>query len=421
MPNSTGFPEQGRDVDAVIADLAGMRHADARWQEGRTFGMVYDGGPEVHAVAERAATMFLHENALNIDAFPSLRTIQSEAVAWTAALLSAPPTAAGFLTSGGTESIQCAVLAARERGRVERGVEFGSIVVAESAHAAFHKSAHLFGMPIVSVPVRSDFTADPAAMADAVDDRTVLVVASAPQYPQGVVDPVPEIAEVADRVGANCHVDACMGGFVLPFAEQLGVDVPPWDFRVEGVHSISADIHKLGYAPKGVSVILHRTRELRRYQTWVFDGWLGGRYGTPNLQGTRSGLPMAAAWAVIRHLGADGYRRLTAEALRTADRMRAAVSAVEGLRVLGDSRFHLVAVAGDDTSSSPLDVFALGDELAARGWYHDRQGPPDSIHSTVSVGNAPVIGAWCSDLAEAAAAVRGRTVSDRSTTYSTVE
>ena len=145
----------------------------------------------------------------------------------------------------------------------------------------------------------------------AVNDRTVLVVGSAPQYPQGVVDPIPAIAELAASVGANCHVDACMGGFVLPFAEMLGRDVPPWDFRVDGVHSISADIHKLGYAPKGVSVILHRTKELRRFQTWVFDGWLGGLYGSPNLQGTRSGLPMAAAWAVMQHLGVDGYVELT--------------------------------------------------------------------------------------------------------------
>ena len=415
------LPATGRDIDSVLADLTAMRRADVKWHEGRTFGLVYDGGPSVHAVAERAAMLFLHENALNIDAFPSLRQIQAETVGWTADLLHAPSSAAGFMTSGGTESIQCAVLAARERGRAERGVEHGSIVVAESAHAAFHKSAHLFGMPIVKVPVRDDFTADVDAMASAVDERTVLVVASAPQYPQGVVDPVPAIAEVAASVGANCHVDACMGGFVLPFAEDLGLDVPPWDFRVEGVHSISADIHKLGYAPKGASVVLYRSRELRRYQTWVFDDWLGGMYGTPNLQGTRSGLPMAAAWAVMQHLGREGYRRLTAETLTTADRMRAAVGAIDGLRVLGDSRFHLVAIASDTASSSPVDVFALGDELASRGWYHDRQGPPEAIHSTVSVGNAKVVEEWCADLVTSAEKVRGRSTDDRSTSYSTVE
>jgi glutamate/tyrosine decarboxylase-like PLP-dependent enzyme len=404
----------GRPIDDVIAELETKRADDARWRGGRTFGLVYDGGPSVHAVAERAAALYLHENALNTRAFPSLGAIQNEVVGWTASLLHGPDTAAGFLTSGGTESIQCAVLAARERGRIERGIEAGSIVVAESAHAAFHKSAHLFRMPIRTVPVRADFTADVDAMASAVDDTTVLVVGSAPQYPQGVVDPIPAIAELAASVGANCHVDACMGGFVLPFAEMLGRDVPPWDFRVDGVHSVSADVHKLGYAPKGVSVILHRTKELRRYQTWVFDAWLGGLYGSPNLQGTRSGLPMAAAWAVMQHLGVDGYVELTDRALTTANRMRAAIAATDGIRVLGDGRFHLVALASDPASDDPVDVFALGDALARRGWYHDRQGPPDSLHSTVSNGNAAVI-------EECVAAVRGNRTDDRSTNYSTIE
>jgi sphinganine-1-phosphate aldolase len=399
----------GRDVDGVIADLRGMRDRDARWQDGRTFGLVFDGGPSVHEVAERAATMFLHENALNLAAFPSLRRIQSDVVAWTAGLLHDPGTAAGFLTSGGTESIQCAVVAARERGRAERGIHAGEIVVAESAHAAFHKSAHLFDMPIRTVPVRADWTADVDAMADATSDRTVLVVGSAPQYPQGVIDPIPALAELADRVGANCHVDACMGGFVLPFAELGGREVPPWDFRVDGVHSISADIHKLGYAPKGVSVILHRTRELRRYQTWTFDGWLGGFYGSPNLQGSRSGLPMAAAWAVMQHLGIDGYVELTAGVLANADRVRAAIEGIDGLRVLGDGRFHLVAMSADPAvdARDRVHVGSLAESLGERGWYLDRQGPPDSLHMTVSNGNAAALDDFVRDLVACADAARG--------------
>jgi glutamate/tyrosine decarboxylase-like PLP-dependent enzyme len=415
------MPQQGRAVDEVIADLRAKRAHDVRWQDGRTFGLVFDGGPSVHDVVEQAAVMYLHENALNPMAFPSLGEIQNEVVSWTSALLHGPESAAGFLTSGGTESIQCAVLAARERGRAERGIEFGEIVVAESAHAAFHKSAHMFGMPIVTTPVRDDWTADVDAMASAVTENTVLVVGSAPQFPQGVVDPIPEIAALAATVDANCHVDACMGGFVLPFAEMLGREVPVWDFRVEGVHSISADIHKLGYAPKGVSVILHRTKELRRYQTFVFDGWLGGFYGSPNLQGTRSGLPMAAAWAVMQHLGVDGYVELTRKVLETADRVRAGIGAIAGLRVLGSGDHHLIAVSADPNAAEPLDVFALGDALAARNWYLDRQGPPDSLHMTVSNGNAAVIDGFLSDLAACADEVRGTSTDDRSTTYAAIE
>ncbi len=415
------LPRDGRDADDVIADLTALRTNDVRWQDGRTFGMVYNGGPTVHDVAERAARLYLHENALNTKAFPSLGRIQSDVVGWTAGLLHGPDTAAGFLTSGGTESIQCAVLAARERGLAERGVTEPEIVLAESAHAAFHKSAHMYKMAVRSVPVRSDWTADVDAMAGAVGPNTVLVVGSAPQYPQGVVDPIPEIAELAASVDANCHVDACMGGFVLPFVEMLGREVPPWDFRVEGVHSISADIHKLGYAPKGVSVILHRTKELRRYQTFVFTDWLGGFYASPNLQGTRSGLPMAAAWAVMAHLGVDGYVELTRQTLANADLMRAGIAGIEGVRVLGDGAYHLIAMASDPQSSPEIDVFALGDALLERGWFHDRQGPPDTLHSTVSNSNTGVIEAYLHDLAASVDAVRGTTIADRSTNYATLE
>ncbi len=415
------LPERGRAVDEIISDLRSKRDGDIKWENGRAFGMVYNGGPGVHEAAERAAMLYLHENALNTKAFPSLGEIQSEVVRWTAGLLHGPESAAGFLTSGGTESIQCAVLAARERGRAERGIRAGEIVVAESAHAAFHKSAHMYDMPIHTTPVRDDWTVDVDSMADAVNDQTVLVVGSAPQYPQGVVDPIAEIAALAASVGANCHVDACMGGFVLPFAEMLGRDVPPWDFRVDGVHSISADIHKLGYAPKGVSVILHRTKELRRYQTWVFDGWLGGFYGSPNLQGTRSGLPMAAAWAVMQHLGVDGYLDLTRQTLDNADRMRAGIAELDGIRVLGDGRLHLVAMSSDPASATPVDAFALGDALLRRGWYHDRQGPPDSLHSTVSNSNTGVIDQYLADLRICLGEVRGAMAEDRSTSYSTVE
>lgn len=419
---TTGLPDTGRDVDVVLAELVAKRHGDVDWASGRSFGMVYDGGPSVHEVAQRTAAAFLHENALNTKAFPSLGSIQSEVVRWTAGLVHGPPGASGFLTSGGTESILCAVLAARERGRAERGITAPEMVIAESAHAAFHKAAHLFGVTVRKTPVLADWTADVDAMAAAANTNTVLIVGSAPQYPQGVVDPIPAIAALAMEVGANCHVDACMGGFVLPFAEMLGRHVPPWDFRVEGVTSMSSDVHKLGYAPKGVSVVLYASSAHRAYQTFVFDDWLGGFYASPNIQGTRPGAPMAMAWAVMRHLGVDGYKALTATALDTADRLRAAIGATDGLRVLGDGAFHLVAMAGDPAApGGPIDVFALGDALQARGWFHDRQSPPDSLHSTVSNGNAAVIEEYIAALADSVAEVRGTVAADRATNYATLE
>ncbi|WP_395154613.1 pyridoxal phosphate-dependent decarboxylase family protein [Ilumatobacter sp.] len=411
--------QQGRPVDEVITELTEKRAGDVKWADGKTFGMVYDGGPTVHEVAEQAARLYLHENALNTQAFPSLRHIQSEVVGWTADLLNGDENTSGFLTSGGTESILCGVLAARKRALAERGVTEPEMVLPETAHAAFHKAADNFGLKVHKIPVHADYTANVEAMANAVGPNTALVVGSAPQYPQGVQDDIPAIAALAKSVGANCHVDACMGGFVLPFAERLGREVQPWDFRVDGVTTISADIHKLGYAPKGVSVILHDTKESRNYQTFVFDDWLGGFYASPNMQGTRSGLPMACAWAVMQHLGIDGYVELTQQTLINADLMRAGIMGIDGIRVLGDSQLHLIAMAAE--SGSGIDMFALGDALLARGWYHDRQTPPDNLHSTVSNTNTGVIEDYLGDLAECVSAVRGTSTEDRSTTYATLE
>ena len=404
-------------ADDVINALTAKRSRDARWQDGRTFGMVYDGGPEVHAVAEAVAQMFLHENALNVAAFPSLAEIQSEVVGACAALFHAPEGAAGFMTSGGTESILSAVKAARERGRAERGITAPEMVVAESAHAAFHKAAHYFGVTLHKVAVRDDYRADVDAMAALVNDNTVMVVGSAPQYPQGVIDPIPEIAELAASVSASMHVDACMGGFVLPFMEMNGDPVPPWDFRVPSVTTISADVHKLGYAPKGASVLLHRTKELRRYQTFVFDDWLGGFYASPGIQGSRPGLPMATAWATMHFLGIDGYCRLTRTTIDAARRIVAGIRSIEGLGILGEPEAQLFAL----TSTAGLDVFALGDALQRRGWYLDRQKPPDSLHATVSAGNAPVVDDFLADLHACVAEVGDARTDDRSTNYATLE
>jgi len=414
------LPQTGMSKDEILEALAAKRVGDVRWQEGRTFGMVYDAGPEAHEVVEAVAATFLHDNALNTLAFPSLGQIQSEVVAITCDLLHGDG-AAGFLTSGGTESILMAVKAARDRARVERGITEPEMVLPVSAHAAFHKAAHYFGLEVRKVPVRDDWRADVDAAASLINANTVLVVGSAPQYPQGVIDPIPALAALAAAAGANFHTDACMGGFVLPFMEMLGHDVPPWDFRVDGVTTISADIHKLGYAPKGASVLLHRTKQLRQFQTFVFEDWLGGFYASPSMQGTRAALPMACAWAMLHHLGIDGYVRLTQLTLDTKDRLVEGVRAIPELIVLGEPEAQLVAISAATEVEVPIDVFALGDALAARGWFHDRQRPPDTLHATVSAGNAPVIEDYLVDLRACVAEVAGTRLDDRSTNYSTLD
>lgn len=397
---TAGLPATGRPAAAVLADLDAMRADDVDIAAGRAFSLAYLAGPELHALAAAAHDRFLEANALNPFAFPSLGRLQAEVVAMVAALCHGGPGAAGFLTSGGTESLLMAVKAAREWGRAQ-GIEAPRVVVPASAHAAFTKAAHYFGVELARVPVRDDWRADPEAMAAACDGRTVLVVASAPAYPQGVIDPVADIAALAARRGICCHVDACMGGMLLPFMERLGEPVAPWDFRVPGVTSISVDLHKYGYAPKGASVILYRSRELRSHQTFATDDWLGGFYASPGIAGTRGGGPIAAAWAVLQHLGHDGYLRLTRRALDAARRLVSGLRALPGVTVLGEPDATLVAFTFDDA-----DAFAVGRALWARGWYVDQQGPPPSLHATVHAGHADVIDEFLAALADSLAEVQ---------------
>jgi glutamate/tyrosine decarboxylase-like PLP-dependent enzyme len=376
------LPSRSRPAEEILADLDALKQHDVRWKDGRAFSLAYYAGPDVTALGDEAYRRFSSDNALNTDAFPSLRTIQSDVVAMVAALLDGGPDAAGFMTTGGTESLLMAVKAARERGRAERGIARPNIVLPASAHAAFEKGCHYFGLESRRVDVRADWRADVDAMADAADDDTVLVVGSAPQYPQGVIDPIEAIAALADDRRINCHVDACMGGMVLPYLARLGEDVPPWSFAVPGVTSISVDLHKFGYTTKGASVIVHRSRELRSHQTFVTSDWLGGTYGSSGVLGTKGGGAMAAAWAVMNHLGDDGYLRLAGQARRATLELAAAIEACPELEVRAPPDAMIVAFGAVDPER--LDVFALADQLWRRGWYVDRQQPPDSLHCTVN-------------------------------------
>ena len=300
------FPVHGRPADELVATIRSQRGDDADWRHGRTFSLVYNASdPDLERLHEAVAQEYLHENYLNPFAFPSLLAMEREVVAMGADLLGGEPRA-GKLTSGGTESLFLAVQVARDHARRERGIAEPTIVVPETAHPAFAKACHYLDVREVRVPVGPDGRADAVATAQAVDGEAALVVGSAPCYPYGVVDPIPALASVAAKAGALCHVDACLGGWLLPFLERLGEHVPPWDMRVPGVTSLSADIHKYGWAFKGVSLLLHRTEDLLRHQYFLFDGWPGGLYGSATTAGTRPAAPIAAAWATINFLGEEG-------------------------------------------------------------------------------------------------------------------
>lgn len=382
--------------EAIFTHLDELKHDDVRWRDGRAFTLVYYGGDDVLAVAEEAYRRYSSENALNTEAFPSLRTLQAEVVGFVGDWLQAGDDGAGFMTSGGTESILMAVKAARERGRKEFGITEPNIVLPASAHAAFEKGCYYFGLESRRVGVGSDWRADVGAMEGAIDDNTVLLVGSAPQYPQGVIDPITEIAALAQSRDINCHVDACMGGVTLTFLARLGEKVPAWNFAVPGVSSISVDLHKYGYTAKGASVIMHRNKKLRGYQTFVTDNWLGGVYGSSGVLGTKGGGSMAAAWAVMRYLGNDGYMRVTAAARKACLELAAAVGDIPELVLRAEPDVTLLAIGAADDDR--LDVFAVADGLWRRGWYVDRQGPPPSLHCTVSVVHDGKIDAFVTDL-----------------------
>jgi sphinganine-1-phosphate aldolase len=380
------LPASGLPQDEVLSRLVEMKSNDVRWRDGNSFTLAYNAGADVLAIAEEAYRQFSTENALNTDAFPSLRRIQSDVVGIVGDWLHAGPDGAGFMTTGGTESILMAVKAARERGRAERGITNPNVVLPTSAHAAFEKGCYYFGLESRRVPVRDDWRADVDAMAAAVDDNTVLIVGSAPQYPQGVVDPIPAIAAVAAERGINCHVDACMGGVTLTYLARLGYPVPPWNFSVDGVTSISVDLHKFGYTAKGASVIMHRTKRLRAYQTFVTDNWLGGLYGSSGVLGTKSGGPMGAAWAVLHYLGDEGYLRVTQAAKTACDNLATAVRGIPELQLWAQPEATLLSFGATDPNT--LDVLAVADALWRRGWFLDRQGPPASLHCTVNAVHA---------------------------------
>ncbi|HQY86268.1 MAG TPA: aminotransferase class V-fold PLP-dependent enzyme [Ilumatobacteraceae bacterium] len=413
------LPSHGLGRDDVLAQLDGLKADDVRWRDGHAFTLVYNAGDDVLAVAEAAYAKYSSENALNTDAFPSLRRIQNDVVGIVGDWLQAGPEGAGFMTSGGTESILMAVKAARERGRKERNITAPNVVLPTSAHAAFEKGCYYFGLESRRIPVGADWRADVPAMEAAIDDNTVLVVGSAPQYPQGVIDPIADIAALAAARDINCHVDGCMGGVTLTYLARLGHDIQPWNFTVPGVTSISVDLHKFGYTAKGASVIMHRNKRLRNYQTYVTDNWLGGLYGSSGVLGTKGGGAMAAAWAVMNYLGDDGYLRLAAAARRACEQLAAAVVAIPELQLRAAPDAMLLAFGAADPAR--LDVYALADALWRRGWYLDRQGPPASLHCTVNAVHDGKIDAFVTDLHASLAEVLAAGAGGEQGAYGTVE
>lgn len=389
------IPEKGLGADALFERLEGYRADDMPWRDGRTWAYVYDPGEEAEAVVKRAYASYLTENALDPTVFPSTLRLEREVVSMAAAHLGGDEDVVGNFTSGGTESILLAVKTARDWAREARPeIETPEMVLPETGHAAFQKAAHYLGVRCVLTPVDpTSFEADVAAMREAITGNTVLLVGSAVSYAHGVVDPIAEIGALAREHELLFHVDACMGGFLLPYFRRLGDPVPDFAFDVPGVTSVSMDLHKYAFAAKGASTILHRSAALRRHQIYACATWTGYTIINPTVQSAKSAGPLAAAWAVLHHFGDEGYLEIARSVRDATRRIREGVEAIPGLRVLGRPAMNLVAFTSDEAS-----VFHVVDEMKVRGWYVQPQlayGPsPENIHLSV---NPKSVG-WVDDL-----------------------
>ncbi len=390
-PANITIPDKGRNQEDILTELASLKSLeDNRWQSGFASGAVYHGDDDHINFINKVYALHSQSNPLHADLWPSAAKFEAEIVSMAAHMMgsaqAAPGSALGLddeicgvVTSGGTESILLAMKTYRDWARDKKGIRRPNIVTTDTVHAAFDKAAQYFKIKKITVPVNGDFSADVAAMKKAVNRNTICVVGSTPTFPHGIIDSIPELAEFAWKRGIGCHVDACLGGFIVPWAEKLGYTVPQIDFRNRGVTSISADTHKYGYAAKGTSVVLYRGKQLRHYQYYTVSNWPGGLYLSPTFAGSRPGALSAACWAAMLTMGESGYLEATRAILETAAAIKAGIANIPDLQILGDPLWVIAF------QSRSLDTFRILDEMATKGWSLNGLHHPSAIHLAITL------------------------------------
>ncbi len=383
------MPAKGRDRDDILKELSAMAEAEnAGWQSGQVSGTFYHAGEEHRAFLNRVFSLFSHANTIQFDMCPSMFKMESEIISMTAKMLNgdsikehnAEDQVCGTVTSGGTGSILMAMKVYRDWGRKEKGIQAPEIIMPHTAHPAFDKSGSYFGIKMVHVPVAEpDFRVDPAAVEAQINENTVAIVGSAGNYPYGLIDPLPALSQIAVKHEIGFHVDGCLGGFIFPWIEKLGYDIPPFDFRLPGVTSMSADTHKYGFALKGTSVVLYRNNNLRRYQYFNIPDWPGGMYASPTAAGSRSGGLTAATWAAMVYLGEDGYMRAVRDIMKVADEIKAGIAAIPELLLIGEPTFVI------SFRSEEVDVYHINDFMKSRGWRFNVLQLPPALHFCITM------------------------------------
>lgn len=392
----------------VLEMMKEEKGKDVAWQ-GKCSGTVYIGGAESEghfSLINEACSMFAHTNPLHLDVFQSVVHYEAEVVAMTAALLGSKEKASGGhicgnMTSGGTESILLAVKSSRDYMRTKKGIKKPEMIIPVSAHSAYDKAAQYFNIKLWRVPVNNDFQADVKAIRRFLNKNTILIVGSAPGFPHGIIDPIKELGQLAMSFGVCFHVDLCLGGFVLPFARKLGYPIPPFDFSVQGVTSISVDVHKYGLAPKGTSIVLYRNHEIRKHQFVAVTEWSGGLYVSPTIAGSRPGSLIAGAWAAMMALGEEGYLENTRQIMEASKKITEGIKGIPELFVVGRPDMMIVAFA-----SNVLDIFEVNDLMSSKGWHLNALQRPNSLHICVTLQHVSVVDEFLKDLQESVQTVK---------------
>jgi sphinganine-1-phosphate aldolase len=398
------IPAKGRPWSELKAELEDAKKDDFSWRKGRMALYFYYLNEEVKRVQQEAYLAYWTENAMGQRAFPSMQKLESEVMQMGLSLLNAPAAAVATFTSGGTESIFLAVKTARDWARATKGILTPNMIMPRTAHPAFDRAAEYLSIEVIRVKsTRNDFRADVQEMERRINKDTIMLIGSAPNYPYGVFDQIEEIAALAAARGLWMHVDACVGGFLAPFVRKLGYDIPDFDFSIRGVMSISADLHKYGYAAKGASLMMLRDGELLKHQTFTFNNWERGAYANNTAQGTRSGGAVASAWAVMNFLGEEGYMKWAAVIMDTVEKLTSGIKEIPGLTVLEPHELCLFVYRSIDAD---LDIGAVAEAMTARGWFVGRQAEPPGIHMHLNPVHAETADDYLEHLREAVAEVR---------------
>jgi sphinganine-1-phosphate aldolase len=396
------FNDEGRSYEDLLTEIETMKSDDARWAEGKTWSMVYHVDDEHKAFLQQVNQSFYSESYINPFAFKSLQRMEREVIAMAREMLNGGEKVVGSMTSGGTESIFLATYTYREYvWRQQKQKHRNEIVAPHSIHPAFEKAAHILGLKVRKAKLTSDYAADVEAMKKLVNNNTLMLAASAPSYPHGIIDPIPEIAAIAQKNKLPLHIDACIGGFMLPWVEAIHPgSIPEWDFRLEGITSISADTHKFGYGGKGSSVLLYKSMDYLRHQFFITTDWEGGIYASSTFLGSRSGGPIATAWASLQSLGREGYINIAKAVMKGTSTLKSAIAELPELELVGQGGMNILAFT---SGHKEVDIFVVADYLESKGWYVDRQQRPNCIHLTVMKHNLTIIPNYIEDLKEAIA------------------